>query len=186
VSETTPLPSFPAGGSEDGAVEPVHPYASWGRRAGAFLLDGLVISVVAGVIASATGHHTPLNVWQFHTVNGHRTLVPLGSKLVFYTSLETLLAFAYATVSLSSRWQATPFMRLLGVYIARESDLGHVTVGRAAGRTAIFQGASLLAGRVAFGSLLILVDLLWPLWDARNQTVHDKLAHTVVLRGTRG
>ena len=32
------------------------------------------------------------------------------------------------------------------------------------------------------GPLLILVDLLWPLWDARRQTLHDKIAGTVVLR----
>ena len=27
-----------------------------------------------------------------------------------------------------------------------------------------------------------LLDLLWPLWDPRNQTLHDKAAGTVVLR----
>ena len=26
------------------------------------------------------------------------------------------------------------------------------------------------------------LDLLWPLWDPRNQTLHDKAAGTVVLR----
>ena len=27
-----------------------------------------------------------------------------------------------------------------------------------------------------------LLDMLWPLWDARNQTLHDKVAKTVVIR----
>ena len=26
-----------------------------------------------------------------------------------------------------------------------------------------------------------LVDYLWPLWDKKNQTLHDKLAKTVVI-----
>jgi len=28
----------------------------------------------------------------------------------------------------------------------------------------------------------LFLDLLWPLWDRRNQTLHDKAAGTVVLR----
>jgi uncharacterized RDD family membrane protein YckC len=32
------------------------------------------------------------------------------------------------------------------------------------------------------GSLAQLLDLLWPVWDKRNQTLHDKIGRTVVLR----
>jgi uncharacterized RDD family membrane protein YckC len=31
----------------------------------------------------------------------------------------------------------------------------------------------------------ILLSYLWPLWDTRNQTLHDKMANTIVVR-TRG
>ena len=27
-----------------------------------------------------------------------------------------------------------------------------------------------------------IIDMLWPLWDDRNQTLHDKVVGTVVLR----
>ena len=27
-----------------------------------------------------------------------------------------------------------------------------------------------------------ILDILWPLWDQQNQTLHDKAAGTVVLR----
>ena len=30
--------------------------------------------------------------------------------------------------------------------------------------------------------LPVLIDLLWPLWDKKNQTLHDKFAKTVVVR----
>jgi hypothetical protein len=28
----------------------------------------------------------------------------------------------------------------------------------------------------------VVIDLLWPLWDTKNQTLHDKFAKTVVVR----
>jgi uncharacterized RDD family membrane protein YckC len=31
-------------------------------------------------------------------------------------------------------------------------------------------------------SWLPLLDGLWPLWDKRNQALHDKVANTVVIR----
>ena len=44
------------------------------------------------------------------------------------------------------------------------------------------------AGRAAFEYLLFVLvvipwvlDMLWPLWDARNQTLHDKISGTVVV-----
>jgi uncharacterized RDD family membrane protein YckC len=30
-------------------------------------------------------------------------------------------------------------------------------------------------------ALLVLLDYLWMLWDSRNQTLHDKLARSVVV-----
>jgi uncharacterized RDD family membrane protein YckC len=109
--------------------------------------------------------------------------VPPGSKLVFYSGVSAVLAFVYATWFLASSWQATPFMRLLGIHIATESG-ERVGLGRAAGRTAVYQVVALAAMRAFFLELLILVDLLWPIWDKRNQTLHDKVARTVVLRRT--
>jgi uncharacterized RDD family membrane protein YckC len=37
---------------------------------------------------------------------------------------------------------------------------------------------------VAFGIfyLPLLLDYLWPLWDDRNQTLHDKVVSSVVVR----
>lgn len=37
-------------------------------------------------------------------------------------------------------------------------------------------------GAVPFVGLL---DVLWPLWDARNQTIHDKVGSVVVIRTRR-
>jgi len=183
VSIQGPLPSFPNSEDETPRSRVDGAEASWGRRAVAYLLDGVLVGVLAIVLTSVTGHHEPWSIFKFHTVNGQQRLVPVGTKLLFFSAANALLAFLYAAGFLSSSWQATPFMRALGIHIATADQLGHVGIGRASARAAIFEGASVALSRVPFGSLLILVDLLWPLWDSRNQTIHDKLAGTVVLRG---
>nr|MBA3320186.1 RDD family protein [Pyrinomonadaceae bacterium] len=32
------------------------------------------------------------------------------------------------------------------------------------------------------GVILVLLDLLWPLWDEKKQTLHDKAASTFVIK----
>jgi uncharacterized RDD family membrane protein YckC len=52
---------------------------------------------------------------------------------------------------------------------------GPLTTGKALGRWAS-------QAVLGFISLIGLLDVLWPLWDRQNQTLHDKMASTVVLR----
>lgn len=40
----------------------------------------------------------------------------------------------------------------------------------------------LVQGLLGFTVILGLLNVLWPLWDRRNQTIHDKAANSVVLR----
>jgi uncharacterized RDD family membrane protein YckC len=35
---------------------------------------------------------------------------------------------------------------------------------------------------LSFCSLPLLISYLWPLWDSRNQTLHDKMASTIVVK----
>lgn len=183
-----PLPSFP----HDAVDAPRSPsdgpdYASWIQRVGAYLLDGIVLIIVTNVIAAATGHHDIFNTFHTYTVDGKTKLRPYGHEFEFYLVTSAVLIVVYSIAFLASSWQATPGMRVLGIHIASESDLGPIRLGRAAGRTALVIGVPLVLQLVVsvLGSLVLLVDLLWPLWDSRNQTLHDKVAKTVVLRRAR-
>jgi uncharacterized RDD family membrane protein YckC len=35
---------------------------------------------------------------------------------------------------------------------------------------------------LSFCSLPLLLSYLWPLWDQRNQTLHDKMVGSIVVR----
>jgi uncharacterized RDD family membrane protein YckC len=186
MSNFEPLPSFSGEPSEVHGGQPE--YAQWFPRVGAFVLDGILVFVAATVVAAVTGHHDLFNTLKFQKVNGTERVVPYGSELDFFIIAEGVLSLAYTIGFLSSKWQATLGMRACGIYIAKEGDLGPVTLGRAAGRSVLFLGVSSVLQLVvrAGAGLVVLVDLLWPLWDSRNQTLHDKVAKTVVLRRTGG
>lgn len=184
MSSQGALPSFPAGGDDVEAPEGGG-YATWLRRAAAFLLDSIVILAVAAVLAKAFGVHTAFN----STGGSHRhvALRTLNRRLLAAGLLTAGISFLYALVFLASSWQATLGMRACRVHVARASDGGHVTLAHSALRAGIFMVEQVLFTLLSIVGLLgYLADMCWPLWDRRRQTVHDKLARTVVLdRGPR-
>jgi uncharacterized RDD family membrane protein YckC len=182
VSNEVPLPMFPREGADAPTHEDAPNYASWGRRVIPYVLDSLVIGLVALVITSVLGYHNPTNVFTYHVVNGKRQYDPVGTKLLAYGLISASVGFVYATAFLSSKLQATPFMRLFSLRIARADDQGTVVASTAALRTVIVEAIALAASFTLVLELLALVDFLWPLWDSRRQTIHDKLARTVVVR----
>lgn len=186
MSNQGSLPVFPGDGGDERSLGGAATYARWLQRLLPFLLDGILVAVVASIVARAMGFHDPTNVVHYHTVNHAQKLIPIGHKLVAWSVIDAVVGFVYATGFLSSSMQATPFMRLMGLTIARESDEGPVGLSTAAFRSGIFQAASILSSFVALIGFAILIDLLWPLWDKRRQTLHDKFARTVVLRRPRG
>jgi uncharacterized RDD family membrane protein YckC len=91
-----------------------------------------------------------------------------------WTSLVLALAVGYSPV-LTAVWGATPGKRLCGLRVMR-----------------LLTGQPASFGRILFRHvlhafmvipLLFLLTHLWPLWDKPyRQTLHDKWAHTVVVR----
>lgn len=86
-----------------------------------------------------------------------------------------LIYLIYATLMLSSRGQ-TLGNKAVGTRVVDANTGGPINAGRALGRT---------VANVLFWIVLILpwfLDMLFPLWDSRNQTLHDKMAGTVVIK----
>ncbi len=89
--------------------------------------------------------------------------------------LSLAVSAAYITIMLAKRGQTVGNIAV-GTRVVYAQTGGPVTYGRALGRWAAE------AAMVALLFIPWIVDILWPLWDARKQTLHDKIANTVVLR----
>jgi uncharacterized RDD family membrane protein YckC len=141
------------------------PLASWGRRVGGFFVD------LAVLIAS----YVPTFIWAFSTedpvtgeISDNSALV-LGLQIIFLPSLYNWVMLAI--------WGATIGKLAVGIAVRRGDDAAPIGWMRALGRVASVFLLSIV-------TIPILLSYLWPLWDSRNQTLHDKMANTIVVRTT--
>ncbi len=128
------------------------PLASWGARAVGALADGVIIGVPTYFMALGLDVRSRIG----------------------YVYLDLVVSFVYSFFLVGF------FGHTLGMGVLRlqavEAREGRTPIG--AVRAAIRSATAGLLSIIPFGGL---VDLLWPLWDPRNQTIHDKAAGTVVL-----
>jgi uncharacterized RDD family membrane protein YckC len=141
-------------------------YASWGRRAVALLIDtALVLGATVGLYLfawAAGGYDAATDTLADSWLAVYIPLILVGPPVYFWLMI--------------GRYGATLGKRALGIFVRRDDDQGTpVSYARALGRV-----VSWLV--LAFFSLPLLLSVLWPLWDARNQTLVDKMASTVVVR----
>lgn len=140
-----PAPSTPAGAA---------PYASWGSRVGAYLIDAIVLTGVFLAVGALLRH--------------------AGSGVVLAVAIA--IQAAYFTFFHGSEHGQTLGKRALGIAVRRADDGGRCSYAQALGRYVIVLAFS-------FGFVVLtIVDDLWPLRDARRQALHDKVARTVVVR----
>ena len=144
------------------APSPVFAYANWGSRAGAWMLDLVVLSgllfafaivfVIALVPASERGQGESgvgLLIWPF---------IPLYGALCHrYWHGQTL------------------GKKALGIAVEHVRG-GPISLGQALGR------GYLRALMFVFLYVPWIVDSLWPLWESENRSLHDLAASTIVVR----
>jgi uncharacterized RDD family membrane protein YckC len=165
------LPSYPQDAAQREEVAPPpggeRDYASWGRRVGAYLLDTLIIVCVVLVIALVVG------IIVGASSDGETGVI--SAAVVGYL-LTLVLPFFYFPFFHGDPRGQTPGKRVVGIRVVREETGASIGYGRAFGRYAI---------TVLFAWLLflpLLLDYLWPLWDGRNQALHDKVVSSIVVR----
>lgn len=164
MSDLPPYPQDAAAREASlGPQAPDRQFASWGRRFAAYLLDGLVLFVPLGIAVAVVIASDPSEddgAWAVLAIAYLATLV---------------LPFVYFTFFHGDARGQTVGKRVLGIRVASDRTGESIGYGRAFGRYAI----TLVFG---FFFLPIILDYLWPLWDAKNQTIHDKVVGSVVVR----
>jgi uncharacterized RDD family membrane protein YckC len=141
-------------------------YASWWQRAGAEILDGLIVGIPIGILIALMGFS--------------------GGRYSFFYAVA---AFGYNSLLDGGEDGQTIGKRIVGIRVVDDDTAGPIGVQLGAARSAIPAVVGLLGsswiGAASFGfsaSLVGLIDVLWPLWDPRRQALHDKLARSVVVQ----
>ncbi|WP_017596146.1 RDD family protein [Nocardiopsis potens] len=165
-----PYPGPPPFTAPNGA-----PLAGYGRRVGAYIIDRLVIvfggiAVGAAVVGAFFGLAYLTDPAGYE--EGSSPLMVVG--MVIGIACWLLFGLVYR-VGCHSRSGRTLGKRLCRSRLVVWETCEPPSAGAALGRELIL---------VLFGFTYIglLIDLLWPLWDDRRQTVHDKVVRTVVVR----
>ena len=160
-----PAASLPASVRE----QPIGAYAAWPQRAGAWLFDSVIATIATvALYAIAIG-----------LLVGGGGLSAAGIILVLAVYLlGPLVAFAFYAWQMcqaADRNGQTIGKRAVGIRVVRADGLpvGFGTVLLRHALIGVFYVITLGVG--------IIVDYLWPLWDVRSQSLHDKLAKTYVV-----
>jgi uncharacterized RDD family membrane protein YckC len=130
------------------------PYASWGTRALAALIDAVIVGGAMAII-----------IWMAFA---GRDVAPL-----LFFPIFLVLGVVYKPLMEGATGQ-TLGKKAMKIKVVRAADGGPIGYNEAFLRWLV--GA--LIGFVPLGTFL---DILWPLWDPRLQTLHDKAAKTVVV-----
>ena len=177
------------------------PLASYGQRVGAYLIDMLIV----GVLTTVVGWYwisqlvTWYTTWLSDLMNqAQRGVEPtinqadLTNQIYGYVlalSLVSLVVTVVYQVAFLTWRGATPGKMALGIAVRLRERPGNPSLVVALKRQLIFIGSSLLSLLPAVGlagSLLMFLNLLWPLWDDKRQALHDKVAATNVVVRPRG
>jgi uncharacterized RDD family membrane protein YckC len=204
-------PAQPPAAAQQYAAAPAYPYAvakstttpdgvplaGWWHRVAAYLLDALILGVLAGIIAAPWIG----DIWSTYKdwfddalrsgENGSSSSIDtaqlqrdLARPLAFVVGIQLAVGFCYHVGFLMWR-QATPGKLLLGLRVRLRDRPGRMPLGTVTLRW-VAQFAVGILGLIPYvGSLTglySLLDALWPLWDEKKQAIHDKVAKTNVVR----
>ncbi|APB01785.1 RDD family protein [Nocardia seriolae] len=157
---------------------PQPPYASWGARVGAYIVDFLIASLPVLIlygIGFAIGFKDADCVTE-QTDTSYSTscsggLSGAGIALIALGVLYGLVVGFYL-IYLEGKTGQTPGKKMLGIRLVREADGQPLGFGMAFVRRICH----------VVDALPCYIGFLWPLWDAKRQTFADKILSTIVVK----
>lgn len=172
-----------AGGPYPG--QPIAPivwdYATWGTRVLGYLIDSVLVSVAAGVliILATTVFGGLMGLGSGFHSEGLQGLGATGCCCIFSLfPISMLLVGLWNKVYLVAQRGASIGQGVVKIKVVNAQGQ-RLTQGQAFLRLLAHVGLSF----VPFGGV---IDLLWPLWDDRRQTLHDKAVGCYVIANPTG
>lgn len=163
------------------------PLAGWWHRVGARVIDGVVLAVVALALLPvlAPGYWSGLMDFTMSQSDPFAPLpAELAAKQLRWSLGVGVLGLAYEIVMVAMIG-GTLGKLATGLRIRLRDEPGKMGWGPAVLRGLVYPGVgvvSQLATVLGFLAFFPLLDVLWPLWDAKKQAIHDKVAKTNVVR----
>ena len=173
----TPPPAYgappPYGYQPYGDAGSNRPYAGFGARLGAVIIDGLIGALfsIPGLIALFAGPKHRVAC----TVNGEDRLcdLPTGASIGLAVALFVVLGIAYGIIYCRKAGHGQSWGQSACNVAVVDAQTGQpIGAWRTFGR----QLARIPSGAICY------LGYLWMLWDGRKQTWHDKIVGSVVVR----
>jgi uncharacterized RDD family membrane protein YckC len=176
---TTPPPGAggpPVAAALPGAVAGRHTLAGWWSRVGAALIDGLIVGI--GGLLLMIAITAPFSIGFFAGEDAGIVSIIVGFLLAV---IGVSIAALFYAPALMARTNGKTLGRMaLGIRVVRAKGqpmtFGFAMLREVAVKALLFGIAATITG-----GLSTLADVLWPLWDEENRTLHDMIVDTRVI-----
>ncbi len=135
------------------------PYASFWQRAIAFLIDGVILTIINSIVTKIFNMPTVI------------TDVKDLSDLLVPSLISILIGWLYYSIQESSSKRATLGKRAIGLQVT-DVDGGQISFWRSTGR----YFSAYLSALLLFGGYLMIP------FNPKRQALHDLIAGTVIIR----
>ncbi len=162
-----PWPVFGEAASSAAGRAAAPEYGGRWRRLIAAFIDGLIVYAATWLVTAP--------VLGFRTMYEGSLARQAAANLV-----AGVVAFLYYVLQ-HGRWGRTLGKRAMSLRVVRAEGFGAIDYGQAAWRLLFAYLVSVVTCGVGG-----VVDVAWILWDPRRQALHDKVAHTVVVKAEPG
>jgi uncharacterized RDD family membrane protein YckC len=174
-------PMQPAYAATPAYAYPAWDYATWSTRAIGYIVDGLLVFagmcvlgfVIGMIFGLASGLASGL-----HLMGEHDTTGGMCCLMILLFPLATLGVGLYNSVFLVAKRGFSIGQGIVKIKVV-DANGNLLTQGTAFVRLLVRVALSLVP-------ILPLLDLLWPLWDLRRQTLHDKAVNCYVVNNPSG
>ena len=172
------------------------PLAGWWHRVGAYLIDFVILIVIVTLLAlpllldifGGLGDYIERAMTAAENGDPPPPTEPferdITTQALLLGGISVVVGFVY-TVAFLMWKQATPGKLAVGLRV-RLRDRPELPLSAVLLRWATQSGVPGVLGLVPFvgvlASIFGFLDVLWPLWDEKNQAIHDKVAKTNVVR----